>query len=68
MFLIHGDRDIQVDVEHSRQMASALKGAGKAHRAIFLKDATHQLARKSDRLTLLTELEKFLSQHLAAGS
>lgn len=67
VFLIHGDRDIQVDVDHSRQMASALKKAGKPYQAIFLDDATHQLGRKSDRVTLLTELEKFLLQNLGAG-
>ncbi|HEY5759399.1 MAG TPA: S9 family peptidase [Steroidobacter sp.] len=68
VFLIHGDRDIQVDVEHSREMASALKSAGKAHQAIFIKNASHQLDRKSDRMTLLTELEKFLSQNLGQGT
>ncbi|MFC4308118.1 alpha/beta hydrolase family protein [Steroidobacter flavus] len=68
VFLIHGDRDVQVDVDHSRQMASALKSAGKPHQAIFLKNAGHQLNRKSDRVTLLTELEKFLAQNLGTGS
>jgi dipeptidyl aminopeptidase/acylaminoacyl peptidase len=68
ILLIHGDRDIQVDVEHSRQMASALKSADKPHRAIFLKNASHQLNRKSDRVTLLTELEKFLAQNLGPAT
>lgn len=67
VFLIHGDRDLQVDEDHSRQMAAALKAAGKPHQAIFLKGATHQLERKSDRVVLLTELEKFLRQHLGTG-
>ncbi len=67
VFLIHGDRDVQVDVDHSRQMVAALKKAGKQPQAVFLKDATHQLRRQSDRVTLLTELEKFLSQHLGPG-
>lgn len=65
VLLIHGDRDIQVDVGHSRQMASALKSAEKPYQAIFLKNGTHQLNRQSDRITLLTELEKFLAQNLA---
>lgn len=67
VFLIHGDQDVQADVEHSRQMASALKKADKPYKAIYLKDATHQLRRESDRVTLLTELEKFLSEHLGPG-
>ncbi|MET0534567.1 MAG: S9 family peptidase [Steroidobacter sp.] len=68
VFLIHGDRDLQVDVDHSRQMASALKSAGKPHQAIFIKGGTHQLSLKSQRVTLLTELEKFLLQNLGAGT
>lgn len=68
VFLIHGDRDWQVEVDHSRKMASALKKAGKQHQAIFLKNGTHQLQRQSDRVTLLTELEKFLLKHLGAGT
>jgi dipeptidyl aminopeptidase/acylaminoacyl peptidase len=68
VFLIHGDNDIQADVDHSREMASALKRAGKTYQAIFLKDATHQLDRKSDRVTLLTELEKFLAQYLGTAT
>ncbi|MBL8271712.1 alpha/beta hydrolase family protein [Steroidobacter sp.] len=68
VFMIHGDRDWQVDVSHSRDMASALKKAGKPHQAFFLKGASHQLRRQTDRMLLLTELEKFLAQHLGAGT
>lgn len=68
VFLIHGDHDWQVDVGHSRDMASALKKAGKVHQAIYLKDASHQLHRRSDRVVLLTELEKFLAQHLGPAT
>jgi len=34
----------------------------------LLKDATHQLRLKSQRVTLLTELEKFLLTNLGAGT
>lgn len=68
VFLLHGDRDIQVDVDHSRQMASALKSANKPHKVIFLEGAGHQLRLKSERTTLLTELEKFLLQNLGEGT
>lgn len=68
VFLIHGDRDIQVNVEHSRQMASALKSAGKQHQMILIKDGGHSLRLQSERVTLLTELEKFLFNHLGAGT
>jgi dipeptidyl aminopeptidase/acylaminoacyl peptidase len=68
VFLLHGDRDIQAGVDHSREMASALKSAGKPHQMILIKDAGHQLRLMSERMTLLTELEKFLLQHLGAGT
>lgn len=66
VLLLHGDKDYQVDVDHSRKMASALKRAKKPHRAVFIDKATHQLDRKSDRVTLLTEIEKFLQENLGA--
>lgn len=66
VLLVHGDKDSQVEVDHSKRMASALKRADKPHRVVILEDATHQLGRKSDRMTLLTEVEKFLTENLAA--
>lgn len=68
ILLVHGDKDYQVEVDHSKKMAAALKRAKKPHRAVFLEDATHQLDRKSDRVTLLKELEKFLLEYLGPGA
>jgi dipeptidyl aminopeptidase/acylaminoacyl peptidase len=68
VLLIHGDKDVQVEVDHSRKMAAALKSAKKSHRAVFIEDASHQLDRKSDRVLLLTEIEKFLREHLGPGA
>jgi len=65
VLLVHGDKDYQANIDHSKRMASALKRAGKPHRAVFLEGATHQLGRMSDRVTLLTEMEKFLADNLA---
>jgi|GEM_PF-5985732 dipeptidyl aminopeptidase/acylaminoacyl peptidase len=45
-------------------MAAALNRAKKPHRAVFIKSGTHQLSRKSERMTLLSELEKFLAENL----
>jgi len=55
-------------VDHSSKMDSAMKRADKPHRAVFIDDATHQLDRKSDRITLLTEIEKFLLENLGPGA
>ena len=67
VLLIHGDKDYQVEVDHTRKMNSALKRADKPHRTVLIEDATHQLDRKSDRVTLLTEIEKFLLENLGSG-
>ncbi len=68
ILLVHGDLDYQVEADHSKKMEGALKKAGKPHRAVYLKNATHQLGRMSDRMTLLTEIEKFLLEHLGPGA
>ena len=68
VLMVHGDRDYQVDVDHTRKMDSAMNRADKPHRAVYLEDATHQLDRKSDRVTLLTEVEKFLREYLGPGA
>jgi len=49
-------------------MDSALKRANKPHRAVFIEAGTHQLERKSDRVVLLTEIEKFLLENLGPGA
>jgi dipeptidyl aminopeptidase/acylaminoacyl peptidase len=66
VLLVHGDKDYQVEDDHSKRMASALARANKPHRAVFIKGGTHSLLRESERMTLLTELENFLAENLAA--
>ncbi|HEY5807176.1 MAG TPA: prolyl oligopeptidase family serine peptidase, partial [Povalibacter sp.] len=64
VLLVHGDRDLSFDIEQSRQMDSALTKARKPHRAVFIAGASHELDRKSDRVTLLMEIEKFLTENI----
>jgi dipeptidyl aminopeptidase/acylaminoacyl peptidase len=68
VLLVHGDLDWQVQVDHSKKMASALKKEKKDHKAIFIKGAGHDLDRKSDRMTLLKEVEEFLQKNLGPGA
>jgi dienelactone hydrolase len=70
LLMIHGDRDAQAQVEQSDAMDSALKQAGKPHEFVRISGATHQMSRESDRVTLLSSVEKFLNEHIgptAAG-
>ena len=64
VLMVHGDEDSQVRVEHSEDMASALKRSKKQYKFVKIKAANHQLDRQSDRVTLLTELEAFLKSNL----
>lgn len=68
VLLVHGDKDWQVQIDQSKKMASALKQAKKDHKAVYIKGAGHELHRKSDRLTLLKEVEKFLEKNLGPGA
>jgi dienelactone hydrolase len=68
LLMIHGDRDAEAQVEQSDGMDAALKTAGKPHEFVRISGATHQMSRESDRVTLLTSVEKFLSEHLGAAS
>jgi dipeptidyl aminopeptidase/acylaminoacyl peptidase len=70
VLLVQGDHDAQVQFEQSSAMDEALTRAGKPHRFVRLPGADHQLSREADRVTLLTEVEAFLGEHLrpvAAG-
>ena len=68
LLMIHGDRDAQAQVEQSDAMDAALKTAGKPHEFVRISGATHQMSRESDRVTLLTSVEKFLSEHMGAAA
>jgi dipeptidyl aminopeptidase/acylaminoacyl peptidase len=45
VLLVHGDLDWQVQIDHSKKMASALKKQKKDHKAVFIKGAGHDLDR-----------------------
>ena len=68
VLLVHGDKDWQVQIDQSKKMEAALKKNKKAHKAIYLTGAGHELNRKSDRVTLLQEVEAFLLKNLGEGT
>lgn len=67
VLLVHGDADWQVDVDHSKRMARALKSADKKYELVVIKDGNHSLTRYEWRETLLTKLEAFLAANAGAG-
>jgi len=67
VLLIHGTLDAQAPYEQSKDMAAALKRVEKPHTFITIENADHALVRESERVTLLSELEKFLASSLGPG-
>lgn len=68
VLMIHGDNDVQSNVEQSEAMDRALTRAHKLHEFILIKGADHQLSRESDRTTLLTAIERFLAANIGPGA
>jgi dipeptidyl aminopeptidase/acylaminoacyl peptidase len=66
VLLMHGDQDGIVLVQHSRRMERALRRAGRDVRYVEIAGASHSYWSSEHELTLCTEIEAFLAQHLPA--
>ena len=67
--MVHGTMDAQAPIEQSEAMDAALTRAGKPHRFVRVTDSDHAFSEVKDKVTLMREIEGFLSEHLpAAGS
>ena len=67
VLLVHGTHDAQVYVGRSKEMASALKSAGKPHELVLLQGESHQISGEAERAKLLETLERFLKANLGPG-
>jgi dipeptidyl aminopeptidase/acylaminoacyl peptidase len=67
VLLVHGTADINVVVDHSRNMARALAEANKPHELVIIQDSDHSLSRGSWRQTSFAKLEAFLAANLGPG-
>lgn len=68
VLMIHGDNDAQVNVDQSKAMDKALTRTQKPHEFILIEGADHQMSRESDRTTLLTAIERFLTANMGPGA
>lgn len=64
LLLIHGTKDRQVRVAHSRDMFSALERHDKEVEYVEIDDADHQLSTNSHRQEAFKAMDSFLKQHL----
>jgi dipeptidyl aminopeptidase/acylaminoacyl peptidase len=63
ILLMHGKKDLRVQVRQSREMAEKLKKAGKDYIYIEQPEGDHHFSRQEDRLQFLKEMEAFLAKH-----
>ncbi|HYI64183.1 MAG TPA: alpha/beta fold hydrolase [Allosphingosinicella sp.] len=66
VLLFHGDRDLNVNVIHSRRMDSALRGAGRSSELTIFPGLEHDLADSQARIRMLGRIGTFLQTNLAA--
>lgn len=66
LLLIHGDEDEVVPVAQSRTFERALRRAGKPVRLVELDGAGHNGWSRAQEITVMTEMEAFLRQHMPA--
>ena len=64
VLLVHGTKDWIVQSEHTDAMERALEREGKDYDTVIIKNGGHDLERRSDRITLLKEVEGFLAENL----
>jgi dipeptidyl aminopeptidase/acylaminoacyl peptidase len=62
VLLVHGDKDLNVRVSHSRKMQEALRGAGKSSDYLELPGLDHQLEDSAARRQLLTKIGELLER------
>ncbi|MFZ4067866.1 MAG: alpha/beta hydrolase family protein [Phenylobacterium sp.] len=69
IFLYHGDRDTNVEIEQSERFVAALDAAGRPHRFLALKDMGHSLDTWTPAHveTQLVEIEKYLTTECGPG-
>lgn len=67
VLLFHGDRDLNVNVIHSRRMDEALRGAGKSSELTVFPGLEHDLADSEVRTRMLTRIGTFLSSAIGGS-
>lgn len=64
VLLFHGDRDINVDIGHSREMEDRLRAAGTSVSLVIFPGLDHQLVSATARTKLLADSDAFLRKSL----
>ena len=62
VLLVHGDKDINVGIDHSLKMARALKAAGRPVKMLRYEALNHQLDDSNARVEMLTRMGEFIEK------
>jgi dipeptidyl aminopeptidase/acylaminoacyl peptidase len=65
VLMFHGDSDFNVDIDQSRRMQKALRGAGRSSELIVYPNLEHDLSDSNARADMLRKSEAFLRSQLA---
>jgi dipeptidyl aminopeptidase/acylaminoacyl peptidase len=68
VLLLHGDEDINVQFEHSKKMAKALKKEKKDVELIRYEEVAHSIRRNQYRIDMLERIGAFLDENTHSGS
>ena len=64
VLMFHGDRDLNVDIQHSRLMETRLRAAGRQVELVTYPGLNHQLEDSAARTDMLRRSDAFLRQAL----
>lgn len=65
VLMFHGDRDINVGIQHSRKMDARLRMLNKASELVQFKELDHYLNDTSARIQMLNKIDSFLKSNLS---
>ncbi|WP_226648402.1 alpha/beta hydrolase family protein [Microbulbifer variabilis] len=68
LFIIHGEKDERVPVEHAEELLEKLEKEGKPARSLIVANEGHGFYSEDNNMKLYTELLAFLDEHIGVGS
>ncbi|WP_444884171.1 alpha/beta hydrolase family protein [Microbulbifer sp. PSTR4-B] len=68
LFIIHGEKDERVPVEHAEELLEKLEKEGKPAKSLIVANEGHGFYNEKNNMKLYTELLAFLDKHIGVGS
>jgi len=68
VYILHGSKDANVDIDHAYRLRVALERAGVPHRVRIVKDLDHSFGSPAMADELVDEVLRFLDEHMQPGS